>query len=88
MTQRIEESPLDTAEATEALVERMFASAIALFDLATFHLGDRLGLYRALHEHGPATSRELAERTDTDERYVREWLEQQAVTEHPRSRRR
>ncbi len=45
------------------------------------HLGDRLGLYSALHEHGPATGAELAERTGTDERYVREWLEHQAVTD-------
>jgi 2-polyprenyl-3-methyl-5-hydroxy-6-metoxy-1,4-benzoquinol methylase len=72
---------VEDVETTEALVERVFTSAIALFDLATIHLGDRLGLYRALHEHGPLTSRELAARTGTDERYVREWLEQQAVTD-------
>jgi SAM-dependent methyltransferase len=81
MNQTIEESPVDAVEATEAMVERVFASAIALFDLAGIYLGERLGLYRALHEDGPATSGELAERTNTDERYVREWLEQQAVTD-------
>jgi SAM-dependent methyltransferase len=36
-------------------------------------IGDQLGLYRALGE-GPATAAELAERTGTHERYVREWL--------------
>lgn len=43
-------------------------------------IGDRLGLYRALAEHGPATSTELAARTDTHERYVREWLNAQAAS--------
>jgi SAM-dependent methyltransferase len=42
-------------------------------------IGDRLGLYRALAAHGPLTSRELAERTDTVERCVREWLAAQAA---------
>ncbi len=65
---------------TEALIERVLRSTIGLFDLAAIHLGQRLGLYRALAEGGPATSTELAERTETDDRYVREWLEQQAVT--------
>ena len=41
-------------------------------------LGERLGLYRALAD-GPRTSPELAAATGTDERYVREWCEQQAV---------
>jgi 2-polyprenyl-3-methyl-5-hydroxy-6-metoxy-1,4-benzoquinol methylase len=81
LSQSIEETPIDTAEASEALVERIFASTIGLFDLASIHLGDRLGFYRSLAKDGPATSAELAERTGTDERYVREWLEQQAVTD-------
>ncbi|KAF1717358.1 class I SAM-dependent methyltransferase [Pseudoxanthomonas wuyuanensis] len=40
--------------------------------------GDRLGLYKALAQ-GPATSAELAARTGTHERYVREWLANQAA---------
>ena len=36
-------------------------------------IGDRLGLYRELTAHGPLTSTELAARTKTHERYVREW---------------
>jgi SAM-dependent methyltransferase len=43
------------------------------------HLGDKLGLYKALATAGPLTSRELAERTGTAERYVREWLSNQAA---------
>ncbi len=43
-------------------------------------IGDQLGLYRALAEHGPMTSAELAAHTDTHERYVREWLNAQAAS--------
>ena len=43
-------------------------------------IGDRLGLYRALAEGGPQTSNELAGRTGTHERYVREWLNAQAAS--------
>jgi SAM-dependent methyltransferase len=37
-------------------------------------LGDRLGLFKDLAAHGPATSAELAKRTGLNERYLREWL--------------
>jgi 2-polyprenyl-3-methyl-5-hydroxy-6-metoxy-1,4-benzoquinol methylase len=40
--------------------------------------GERLGLWQALAEHGPSTSAELAAKTGTRERYVREWLASQA----------
>ena len=41
-------------------------------------IGERLGLYKALAE-APLDSAELAARTQTDERYVREWLASQAA---------
>ncbi len=58
----------------------------ALSDLgATFHaslivIGDKLGLYKAMSGAGPLTSTELARRTGTAERYVREWLAAQAAS--------
>jgi 2-polyprenyl-3-methyl-5-hydroxy-6-metoxy-1,4-benzoquinol methylase len=63
----------------EALVERVFGSAIGLMELLSIYVGERLGLYRALAEGGAATAPELATATATNERYAREWLEQQAV---------
>ncbi|MEY2452554.1 MAG: hypothetical protein QOD92_2128 [Acidimicrobiaceae bacterium] len=45
------------------------------------HLGDRLGLYRALDGAGPVTSSELAERTGLHERWLREWLRGNAAAE-------
>jgi hypothetical protein len=67
-------------ERTNPLSRRLFEAALGMFDLFTVYLGERLGLYRSLAEEGPASSAELAKRTGTHERYVREWLEQQAVT--------
>jgi SAM-dependent methyltransferase len=67
------------AEDTEALVERLFAAAIGTLEIASVDIGGRLGFYRALADDDDATPAELAARTGTAERYVREWLEQQAV---------
>jgi SAM-dependent methyltransferase len=76
----IEESDKPSATARNPLADRLFRAAVGMFDLLTLYIGERLGLYRALAEHGPATPAELADRTGTQERYVREWLEQQAVS--------
>ncbi|WP_432410887.1 class I SAM-dependent methyltransferase [Rasiella sp. SM2506] len=43
-------------------------------------IGDKLGLYTTLSESGMLTSSELAEKTNTAERYVREWLSAQAAS--------
>ena len=74
----------DTAAAGEAgrrdaLADRLFKSLIEANELASVWLGLRLDLYQALREQGPATVAELAERAGVDDRYAREWLEQQAV---------
>ena len=42
-------------------------------------IGDKLGLYKAMAGAGPMTSAELAAKTKTTERYVREWLSAQAA---------
>lgn len=61
---------------------------------ATFHsalvvIGDKLGLYKTLAESGELTSDQLADKTDTNRRYVREWLASQVaggyITYHPES---
>lgn len=68
------------AKRRDALVSRLFSAFLGAADLIAIHIGDRLGLYRALHDEGPATSTQLAQRSGIAERYAREWLEQQAVT--------
>jgi len=51
----------------------------ATLNTALVVMGDRLGLYRGLAGAGPLTPAELAQRTGTAERYVREWLNAQAA---------
>jgi SAM-dependent methyltransferase len=51
----------------------------ATLNTALVVLGDKLGLYRALAGTHGLTPAELAERTGTSERYVREWLNNQAA---------
>src|ERR671924_572712 len=44
------------------------------------YIGDKLGLYKAMFDFGkPITSQELANLTSTSERYIREWLANQAA---------
>ena len=71
--------PEEAAANRDGLVERVFAAALATYDIFSIYIGDRLGLYAALNKE-PSTAKGLAHQTGTDERYVREWLEQQAVT--------
>jgi 2-polyprenyl-3-methyl-5-hydroxy-6-metoxy-1,4-benzoquinol methylase len=68
------------ADPAAALADRLFHDMIGALELFTVYLGERLGLYRALAMEGPATSTELAGRTGTTERYVREWLEHHAAS--------
>jgi SAM-dependent methyltransferase len=69
----------NAAAVRDQLAERLFGATIAALDLYHVWLGERLGLYRALAEAGPATAAQLAGRAEIDERYAREWLEHQAV---------
>lgn len=64
----------------EAVADRILDATLGLFDLATIHLGVRLGLYRRLAASGPLTADELADLTGTRPRLVLEWCEQQAAT--------
>ena len=74
----VEQTPLDMAK-LEAFVFRAVDEVGATLNTALVVMGDRLGLYKALAGAGPLTPTELAERTGTAERYVREWLNAQAA---------
>jgi 2-polyprenyl-3-methyl-5-hydroxy-6-metoxy-1,4-benzoquinol methylase len=63
----------------DELAGRLMGAALGTLDLQAVYLGDRLGLYRALADNGPATAGEVAQRAGIDRRYAREWLEHQAV---------
>src|ERR1700722_5287720 len=51
----------------------------AAMNAALIVIGDKLGLYKAMAGAGPMTSGEVAAKTQTSERYVREWLSAQAA---------
>ncbi|MFC0432641.1 class I SAM-dependent methyltransferase [Kutzneria buriramensis] len=61
------------------LSARVFQNAVGALELYTMYLGERLGYYRALAEHGALTAAELAAHTGTAERYAREWLDHHAA---------
>ncbi len=63
----------------EAFVGRAVVDMGAAISGLLLHIGDRLGLYKAMAGAGPVTPAGLAARTGTTERYVREWLSNQAA---------
>ena len=63
----------------DGLVLRAAGEIGAALNAALVVIGDRLGLYRALAGAGRLTAGEVAARTGTSERYVREWLNAQAA---------
>jgi 2-polyprenyl-3-methyl-5-hydroxy-6-metoxy-1,4-benzoquinol methylase len=71
---------MPSPDRTTALRERLFQDALGALELYTIYLGERLGLYRALADGASRTSAELARRTGTAERYIREWLEHHAAS--------
>ena len=85
----IETKPIDGAR-LEAFVGQAVADMGAAISGLLLHIGDRLGLYKAMAGAGPISSSTLAARTGTAERYVREWLGNQAaggyVTYNPADR--
>ena len=74
---------MSTQTIDEAKVNAFVMNAVgelgATLNAALVVIGDRLGLYKAMAGAGALTPRELADRTQTNERYVREWLNAQAA---------
>jgi SAM-dependent methyltransferase len=63
-----------------ALLGLMVNELGAAQNAALVIIGDELGLYSALSDKGPLSSKELAIVTGTHERYIREWLSAQAAS--------
>jgi SAM-dependent methyltransferase len=72
--------PSDPAARRDALVDKLLADTVASMETFSVYLGLRLGLYAALARGGgAATAGQLAAWAGVDQRYAREWLEQQAA---------
>ncbi len=66
----------------ENFVNKVVGDVGATGTAALTVIGDRLGLYKAMAGAGPISSQELADKTNTNERNVREWLSAQAAAEY------
>jgi SAM-dependent methyltransferase len=72
-------------------IGQMLGDLGGALSVSLVRMGERLGLYKALHASGPMTSAELASKASVAERYAREWLSHQAASGYlsydPESRR-
>jgi SAM-dependent methyltransferase len=69
-------------EKLHAFIGKMLADFGGAMSVPLVRIGDQLGLYKALHEAGPVTPAEFADRTGHAECYLREWLSAQAASEY------
>jgi len=69
----------DAQQRIEQFAGQVVTDLAAAMAGAMTNLGHKLGLYRAMAESGPIHSDELARRTDTNERSLREWLNGQVA---------
>ena len=76
-------TPIQGREVNEDKMHQFLGKVVGDFgaslSAALVYIGQKLGLYKALAENGPLTPAELAEKTNTNERYIREWLVNQAA---------
>jgi SAM-dependent methyltransferase len=70
--------PVNEAKLHEFVMKAVGEMGAAM-NAALIIVGDKLGLYKAMAGAGPMTSAEVAAKTKTTERYVREWLSAQAA---------
>jgi len=63
-----------------AFVGKILGDLGGAYSVPMVRMGDKLGLYKALNDHGPMTVAELAANTKVAERYAREWLSHQAAS--------
>jgi SAM-dependent methyltransferase len=79
MTQTAAVIPAINEDKLNAFMGQVVGELGATVNAGLIVVGDRLGLYRAMANAGPISAGELAQRTGTSERYVREWLNAQAA---------
>lgn len=72
---------LDEAK-LNAFIGQMLTDLGGASSIAMVRMGDALGFYKDLHTKGPMTSAELAKSANVDERYLREWLSNQAASNY------
>ena len=81
MSSTQQSTALDEAK-FNAVIGQMLSDLGGASSVAMVRMGDALGFYRELHAKGPMTSTELARSAKVDERYLREWLSNQAASNY------
>src|SRR5213082_3878129 len=69
-------------EKLHQFIGQMLSDLGGASSLAMVRIGDALGLYKSLHAKGAMTAPELAAAVGADERYLREWLSNQAASNY------
>jgi len=76
-------TPVQSREINEDRMHQFLGKVVGDFGASLSsslaYIGQKVGLYKALADGGPLTPAELAQKTNTNERYVREWLVNQAA---------
>ena len=72
-------TPALNQKKVEQFLHRFVHDLAASMGTSLALVGEKLGLYKAMSGAGPLTPAELAARTSTNERYIREWLSAQAA---------
>jgi SAM-dependent methyltransferase len=78
--QQTEETTMVDETKLNQFMDKILGDLGGALSVPLVRMGNKLGLYNALHEEGPMTSEELAAKTNVAERYAREWLSQQAAS--------
>jgi 2-polyprenyl-3-methyl-5-hydroxy-6-metoxy-1,4-benzoquinol methylase len=76
----LDKSPQFDPAKLDAFMGKAVMDMGAAFHAVLIVIGDKLGLYRAMADAGALTPAELAAKTNTTERYVREWLNANAAS--------
>jgi SAM-dependent methyltransferase len=76
----LEEATMVDEAKLNQFIGKMLGDLGGAFSVPMVRIGDRLGLYMALKEHGAMTPAELATTANIAERYAREWLSHQAAS--------
>lgn len=71
-------------EKIQTFHQKVSQDLAALAGIACSAIGDKLGLYKAMADSKPVTPSELAQKTGLNERYIKEWLINQAAGDYVR----
>lgn len=77
MSAAIQTAPINE-DKMHAFLGKVVGDFGAALGASLVYIGQKLGLFKAMAEAGPITAAELAQKTSTNERYIREWLINQA----------